>query len=445
MMPGLYTNFLEAGNLIANAIGLKNSTKENRKRATPNIGVDYSSNFINESGNFDISLSTSGKGSNYENWETLELSIYFYNNFNLCQFYAANEAFKDRNNFDLKQWATEKAELYLIKKSNNDLGFLFGDRDIRVRGIPGVTNSTLIEFVIILKGYIAWGACRLLVYRFHHGKGDDEMFSYAFFIESRHFIYDYSYWCLFPTFVGMSGGTGHGGYIQAEALLKEAEKSLKVTVIDVTVAEEKLFTFLRKKNVAFKTYNEVLTDDLSEFFKVNAQAEQLIEKLSKCSAGKQDWREYQNIMGEVFTYLFSPPLNSPKIQSRTLDGLEIRDLILPNHATQGFWNEVRTDYKGAYIVVEAKNTSKPDQKDVLQIADYLNANHAGLFGIMVSRKLSKSALEKRRKFYSESEHKMIVLLDDNDIVRMIQMKSNKEKPEEVIREKIDSYRTQFQF
>jgi hypothetical protein len=444
-MPSLYSNFLEAGVLIAKIIDLKNSTKENRKLETPNIGVDYSSRYNSKTASFNFYLSTSGKGSNYENWETLRLSVYFYNNFGLCQFYVANEEFKPDKNLDLKQWAIEKAEQYLTKKNNFDLGFLFGDRDIRVRGIPGVTNSTLIEFVIILNGYIAWGANRLLVYRFHHGKGDDEQFSYAFFIESRQFIYDYSYWCLFPTFVGMSGGTGHGGYIQAEALLESAKKRLKLTVIDVTVSEEKLFDFLRRKRVAFKTYNEVLSDDLEEFFKVNNQAEQLLERLSKCSAGKKDWQVYQDIIGEVFAYLFSPPLNFPIIQSRTLDGLEVRDLILPNHATKGFWKEIRTDYKGAYIVVEAKNKAKPDQKDVLQVADYLNADHLGLFGILVSRKLSNSALMKQRKMYSGPEHKMIVLLDDNDIMRMIQMKSNKEKPEEVIGEKIDSYRMKFQY
>ncbi len=91
-----------------------------------------------------------------------------------------------------------KANEYIEKKKRHDLNILFGDRDIRVHGIADVTNSTLIEFIITLKGYIAWGSDRLLVYRIHHGEGLYEEFSYAFFIESRHFIYDYSYWCVFP-------------------------------------------------------------------------------------------------------------------------------------------------------------------------------------------------------------------------------------------------------
>jgi hypothetical protein len=442
-MSKLYNDFLEAGDVIAKTIGLNILKKQNRKRESPNIGVDYSSDVVCDDTRFKFYLSTAGKGSNYDKWETLELSLYFYNGFDLCQFYVSNESLPS-DCVSLRQWAFEKGNQYLIKK-RSDLAFLFGDRDIRVRGIPGVTNSTLLEFIIILKGYISWGAERLLVYRFHHGKDEDKLFSYAFFIESRVFIYDYSYWCLFPAFVGLSGGTGHSGYIQAEEMLKDIEKKLALTIRDVTVSETNLFSFLRKKNVAFKSYNEVLADDLTEFFKVNDRADQLIEHLSKCPAGKDNWREYQALIGDVFAYLFCPPLNSPKVQCGTMDGSEIRDLILPNHSTHGFWNEIRADYKGAYIVVEIKNTKKISQTDVLQLDNYLNLHHTGLFGILVARKLSKSALDKRRKCYSDDGHKMIVLLDDEDIIQMIKMKSNKEKPEDLLRGKIDSYRTQYQF
>jgi hypothetical protein len=40
---------------------------------------------------------------------------------------------------------------------------------------------------------------------------------------------------------------------------------------------------------------------------------------------------------------------------------------------------------------------------------------------------------------------MIVLLDDADVIQMIQKKSNNENPEDVIAERIDSYRIQYEF
>lgn len=166
---------------------------------------------------------------------------------------------------DIKQWASEVAKDYASKKSNNDLDFLFGDRDIRVRGLAGITNATLIEFIINLKGYLDWGADRLLVYRFHHGTGGSEGFSYAFLIESRYLVFDYSFWCVFPAFVGMSGGTGYSGYKQAESLLEETKRKIHVKIIDIQVDEDIFLKFLGRRNVTF-TWTQEEPEHLKELF-----------------------------------------------------------------------------------------------------------------------------------------------------------------------------------
>lgn len=191
-MTNLYSDFLETGKLVAKIIGMKNIKIENRKMETSKVGVDYTSSYSTTENWFNFHLRTECEGANQNKWETLGLSLYFYNNFDLCQL-SENTRFNHPEQVDMKEWATKVAQKYVRIRSNNNLNFLFGDREIRVRGIAGVTNSTLIEFIIILKGYVAWGSDRLLVYRFHHGTGSDEGFSYAFFVESRHFIYDYSF------------------------------------------------------------------------------------------------------------------------------------------------------------------------------------------------------------------------------------------------------------
>ena len=106
-----------------------------------------------------------------------------------------------------------------------------------------------------------------------------------------------------------------------------------------------VFDFLNSKKVPFRTYNEVMEDDLKDFLGVNAQADELLDRLRRCKAGKEMWREYQTLIIDIFTYLFSPPLTFPKVQNRTVDGLEIRDAIFPNHVFQGFWHEIRLEYK----------------------------------------------------------------------------------------------------
>jgi hypothetical protein len=443
-MTHLYSEFLEAGKLVADIIGLKNVRIENKKHETPKIGVDYLSFFSARETRFNFLLRTECKKSDCNKWTTLWLSLYFYNEFDLCQFYR-HEKFKPSRRVDVKQWASEVAHEYLKKKRNDDLDFLFGDRDIRVRGMAGVTNATLIEFIINLKGYLAWGADRLLVYRFHHGTGTDEGFSYAFFVESRHLIYDYSFWCVFPAFVGMSGGTGYGGYKQVESLLEETGRRLKLKIIDVRIEEDKFLEYLKEKNVRFNGLGDEIEQLMKEYTGTSSQAKAFLQRLEKCPPGKKTWKEYQDLVEEIFSYLFAPPLDSPKPQCRAEDGLEIRDMIFPNRVQEGFWEYVRTEYKGSYVVLEAKNKTKINKNDVLFLSDYLNEKQLGLFGVLVSRKTTDSALDQRRKIYSTDPHRMIVLLDDNDVRNMIVKKSKKENPEDVLKDRIDLYRISFRF
>lgn len=254
-MTNLYSDFLKAGKLVTKILGLKNPRFKNEKFETPRVGVDYISDVYSKSIRFNFHLRTETEESDYSTWTQLSLHLYFYNDYDLCQF-DKHEKFKHSKEVYVERWASEVATEYLKKKNHNELDFLFGGRDIRVRGLAGVTNPTLIEFIINLRGYLDWGADRLLVYRFHHGTGKAEGFSYAFFVESRYMIYDYSFWCVFPAFVGKSGGTSYSGYRQAESLLEEITKRIRVKILDIQVPEEEFLRFLGEKNVSFMNLEE---------------------------------------------------------------------------------------------------------------------------------------------------------------------------------------------
>lgn len=176
-----------------------------------------------------------------------------------------------------------------------------------------------------------------------------------------------------------------------------------------------------------------------------AREKVFLEELRKCHPGKESWREYEKLIEEIFSYLFVPPLRTPESQSRADDGLEIRDLIFPNTTDTGFWKYVRTEYRGTYIVVEVKNKQGATKNDVIQISDYLRGKQLGLFGLLVSRGISQSALDQRRKEYSTEPSKMIVLLDDDDVHEMILKKIKGDNPEDVIRDRIDKYRIEYRF
>jgi hypothetical protein len=208
----------------------------------------------------------------------------------------------------------------------------------------------------------------------------------------------------------------------------------------VRVYDHNDFNMWLKENPDVGKKYGIATEDILK------KAEQMtIERLEKCATGKNDWKEYQNLVEEAFTHLFVPPLEKPKQQSRAEDGLEIRDVVFPNRVDSGFWSIVRTEYKAAYIVVEAKNKETVDKNDVLQLSDYLVEKQLGLFGILVGRKIEQSANDQRRKAYSTDPSRMIVLLDDNDVKDLMIKKSRQENPEDVLKDRIDLYRIGYRF
>lgn len=174
-------------------------------------------------------------------------------------------------------------------------------------------------------------------------------------------------------------------------------------------------------------------------------ARTLLQRLSECPPGEETWKEYEDLIEEIFNYLFVPPLDEPRSQSRAENGLEIRDIVYPNRVSGGFWEYVRSEYKGAYVVVEAKNKKESDKNDVLQLSDYLVERQLGLFGVLSSRGISESAIDQRRKAYSTDLHKMIILLDDKDVSEMITKRSRKESPEDILSDRIDLYRLGYRF
>ena len=143
--------------------------------------------------------------------------------------------------------------MIIDKKDHEMLERLFGDRPIKVRGQVGITNHTVLEFTLYLKGYLAFGAKDLLLYRFHHGAGESESLSYALLIAAEGLglpIFDYSYWVVFPDFVRTGGGTGRAGYDTVEELIKKALSKVgkaRSKVVDKEISSEDFLEFLKAK------------------------------------------------------------------------------------------------------------------------------------------------------------------------------------------------------
>ncbi|MFL1907220.1 HNH endonuclease [Plesiomonas shigelloides] len=170
--------------------------------------------------------------------------------------------------------------------------------------------------------------------------------------------------------------------------------------------------------------------------------EELIESLEKCQPGRADCYVYQSLVGDILEHLFTPPLNKPIQELSDRTKTNRRDFIMPNYSDKGFWAFMREKYGADYVVVDAKNyTRKVKKAEALQMANYLKPHGAGLFGIIVSRQGSDSAgCEHTLREQWLISKKMILVLNDDDVIEMLIAKSDGRLPEDVLGRKIEQFR-----
>lgn len=82
----------------------------------------------------------------------------------------------------------------------------------------------------------------------------------------------------------------------------------------------------------------------------------LPSKLLSCPSGREHWKNYENICTGIIDFLFYESFRNyfRIIQARNDNGLDIKDLVVPNRSMIPFWNEIRMDYDARNIRVVAE-------------------------------------------------------------------------------------------
>lgn len=170
-----------------------------------------------------------------------------------------------------------------------------------------------------------------------------------------------------------------------------------------------------------------------------------IDKLKVCKPGKEEWGNYQRLVGELLELLFCPPLGQPISQKKDKNQHNIKDYIMPNYSQERDVREfLRNQYRADYVVFDAKNSKNSITKqDVLQMSNYLKSKGAGRFGIIFSRKGSGKQSDCQLRDAWQNDNKMIVVLDDDDVEQMIKDKKNDIDPAYYILKKIEDFRLSF--
>jgi hypothetical protein len=163
--------------------------------------------------------------------------------------------------------------------------------------------------------------------------------------------------------------------------------------------------------------------------------QELETDLKACKAGKGQWKKYENICIKAIESIFRDSFRNYHsiTQSRNHNGLDIKDLVVPNRSKNQFWNEVRQDYQARNIIFEFKNYVKPIGKtQLIQVSHYLKKKSYGRFGIIICRNgLSKNGVEVQKEILRDDD-KMILVLSDVDILELVKQKYHKNQPELIL-------------
>jgi len=161
---------------------------------------------------------------------------------------------------------------------------------------------------------------------------------------------------------------------------------------------------------------------------------ELSRKLQDCPAGQEFWKDYQHVCKEILTHTLVPPLLEPEEGSSTEDGRQQRDLIfhIP-HDVGGFWEWIRFRHKSVAIIVECKNYSEPLEANQVTITSkYFGEKRLGLFGIIACRKgLTDSARNEQKRLWTDHSI-MIVCLNDDDLLRMLELRETDDDPAKAV-------------
>lgn len=188
------------------------------------------------------------------------------------------------------------------------------------------------------------------------------------------------------------------------------------------------------KLILAETFGEKAVENVDKF-------QETINELKNCPCGKENWGQYQKLIGKIMEMLFCPELEAPIAQVSDFTRNNRRDFVLPNYSFDEIWRYLREKYCADYLVVDAKNSSKPITKaDILQMGHYLKSSGAGLLGVVVSRKgISQSAAFSRRDLWLQDK-KVIIVLNDDDIEQMLLDRKTGNMPAKVLLKKIEDFR-----
>lgn len=177
-----------------------------------------------------------------------------------------------------------------------------------------------------------------------------------------------------------------------------------------------------------KTINS-LDDEQIEKFQENPEKfnyKELAEKLSKIEAGKKQENDYHELMIGILEAIFYPNLICPQKEEAIHEGRKRIDITYQNAANGGFFGYLVNHVPSPFIICECKNYNYDPRNPELDQLSGRFSPRRGKFGFLLCRKIdNKDLITKRCKDTANDDRGYIVALDDEDVIKLLNLKAEK--------------------
>ena len=169
-------------------------------------------------------------------------------------------------------------------------------------------------------------------------------------------------------------------------------------------------------------------------------AEKYMKELENCKAGKLKGadKKYEAICTEVVKVLFDSEFFKVSEQHRTNDDMFRMDLLCSLKGTTEFWKFLISFYHTKFVVFEYKNYSECISQNLIYITEkYLFPVALRNVAFIISRKGFDQNAEKAALGCLRESGKLIVSLNDDDLITMLSMKEKGEEPSDFLLDKVE--------
>lgn len=166
----------------------------------------------------------------------------------------------------------------------------------------------------------------------------------------------------------------------------------------------------------------------------------LCQELKTLKRGKTTWSAYEKLCDRILKYLFPNDLLGWHRQQRTDDGLNRFDYICRIRPTTEFWQFLLHHLNSRYVLFEFKNyAEKIKQGQILTTEKYLLDRGLRRVAIVFSRTGAAADAIKMTQGAMREHGKLMLVIDDEQVMDMLQMKERGEDPTDRLFELADDF------